>query len=71
MNKLAHFIVHSKAATYIAALLCVVVGIVQMISRPSYDTSICLASTYRMNKEERAEFEKLITRICPEDFNGD
>ena len=48
-----------------------VVGIVQMISRPSYDTSICLASTYRMNKEERAEFEKLITRICPEDFNGD
>ena len=32
MNKLAHFIVHGKAATYIAALLCVVVGIVQMVS---------------------------------------
>ena len=31
MNKLAHFIVHSKAATYIAALLCIVVGIVQMV----------------------------------------
>jgi hypothetical protein len=31
MNKLAHFIVHGKAATYIAALLCIVVGIVQMV----------------------------------------
>ena len=31
MNKLAHFIVQGKAATYIAALLCIVVGIVQMV----------------------------------------
>lgn len=31
MNKFAHFIVHGKAATYIAALLCIVVGIVQMV----------------------------------------
>lgn len=48
-----------------------VVGIVQMVTRPSYDTSICLASTYKMNKEERADLEALLERICPEDFNGD
>lgn len=52
-------------------LAVAVVGIVQMVNRPNYDTSICLASSYRMNKEEQAEFEKLITRICPKDFNDD
>lgn len=31
MHKLAHFIVQGKAATYIAALLCIVVGVVQMV----------------------------------------
>ena len=31
MNKFAHFIVHGKAATYIAALLCIIVGFVQMV----------------------------------------
>ena len=31
MNKFAHFIVHGKAATYIAALLCIIVCFVQMV----------------------------------------
>ena len=48
-----------------------VVGIVQMVTRPSYDTSVCLASIYKMDKEERADLEALFQRICPEDFNGD
>ena len=70
---LDNFWYHYKWTVIVVAFFVTVaiVGIVQMVNRPSYDTSICLASPYRMNKEERAEFEKLITRICPEDFNGD
>ena len=33
MNKLAHFIVHSKAATYIAALLCLVVWVLHLVKQ--------------------------------------
>ena len=33
MNKLAHFIVHSKAATYIAALLCLVVWVLHLVGQ--------------------------------------
>ena len=70
---LDNFWYHYKWTVIIVAFFVTVaiIGIVQMVNRPNYDTSICLASPYRMNKEERAEFEKLITRICPEDFNGD
>ena len=70
---LDNFWYHNKWTVIIVAFFVTVaiIGLTQMLSRPSYDTSICLASPYRMNKDERAEFEKLITRICPEDFNGD
>ncbi len=70
---LDNFWYHYKWTVIVVAFFVTVavVGIVQMVNRPSYDTSICLASPYRMNKEERAEFEKLMARICPEDFNGD
>lgn len=33
MNKLAHFIVHSKAAAYIAALLCVVAWVIRLVEQ--------------------------------------
>lgn len=33
MNKIAHFIVHSKAASYIAAILCVVVWVIHAVGR--------------------------------------
>ena len=70
---LDNFWYHYKWTVIVVAFFVTVaiVGIVQMVNRPSYDTSICLASPYRMNKEERAEFEKLMARICPEDFHGD
>ena len=69
---LDNFWYHNKwtviVVTFFVAVL--LIGIVQMVNRPKYDTSVCLASPYKMNKEERAELEKLMTRICPEDFNG-
>ena len=69
---LDNFWYHHKWTVIIVAFFVAVavVGIVQMVNRPQYDTSVCLASPYKMNKEERAELEKLMTRICPEDFNG-
>lgn len=48
-----------------------IVCIVQLVSRPKYDTSMVFAGHYRMNNEERADFEELLNRICPADFNDD
>ncbi|MBQ4112244.1 MAG: hypothetical protein IJD38_05565 [Clostridia bacterium] len=69
---LDNFWYHNKWTVIVVTFFVAVaiICLVQMVNRPRYDTSVCLASTYRMNKEERAEFEKLLTRICPEDFNG-
>ncbi len=73
LRRLDNFWYHYKWTVIVVVFFVTVavVGIVQMASRPSYDTSVCLASTYRMNKEERADLESLLQRICPEDFNGD
>lgn len=73
LRKLDNFWYHNKWTVIVVTFFVAVavVGIVQMVTRPDYDTSVCLASPYRMNKEERAEFERLLVRICPEDFNGD
>ena len=69
---LDNFWYHYKWTVIVVAFFVAVavVGIVQMVNRPQYDTSICLASPYKMNKEERADMEALLERICPEDFNG-
>lgn len=69
---LDNFWYHYKWTVIIVAFFVTVavVGIVQMVNRPQYDTSVCLASSYKMNKEERADMEALLERICPEDFNG-
>ncbi len=73
LRKLDNFWYHNKWTVIVVTFFVAValVGIIQLVSRPKYDTSVCLASTYRMDKTERAEFEKLLIRICPEDFNGD
>lgn len=70
---LDNFWYHYKWTVIVVAFFVTVavVGITQMVNRPDYDSSVCLASSYRMNKEERADFEALIQRICPEDFTGD
>ena len=69
---LDNFWYHYKWTVIVVAFFVAVavVGIVQMVNRPQYDTSVCLASPYKMNKEERADMEALLERICPEDFNG-
>ena len=69
---LDNFWYHYKWTVIVVAFFVTVavVGIVQMVNRPQYDTSVCLASPYKMNKEERADMEALLERICPEDFNG-
>ena len=59
--------------TFIIASFFVIVGIiclVQFLTRPKYDSSLAYATYYRMNNEERAEFEELLNRFCPEDFDG-
>ena len=69
---LDNFWYHHKWTVIIVAFFVAVavVGLVQMVNRPRYDTSVCLASPYKMNKEERADMEALFQRICPDDFNG-
>ena len=73
LRKLDNFWYHHKWTVIVTAFFVAValICIVQLVNRPKYDTSVCLASTYRMDKSERAELEKLLIRICPEDFNGD
>ena len=60
--------------TFIIVVFFIFIGIVclvQFLTRPSYDTSLVYAAAYRMNNEERAEFEDLLNRFCPSDFNED
>ncbi len=49
-----------------------VVGIVQMASRPQYDSSIVVATHYRMDTAERTAFNNLLNQICDDyDDNGE
>ena len=47
-----------------------VVCLVQLFSRPKYDTSIVLATSYRMDNAEYGEFEALMQSLMPKDFDG-
>lgn len=69
---LDNFWYHHKWKTIVISFF-VVMGIivsVQFINRPTYDTSVVMASPYLMSKNERAEFEQLLNSICPQDFDG-
>ncbi len=69
---LDNFWYHNKW-TFIIVVFFVCIGIiclVQFFTRPKYDTSLAYATHYRMNNEERADFEALLNRICPKDFDG-
>ena len=72
LRKLDNFWYHYKW-TVIITFFFVTVGIVclvQFLTRPKYDSSLAYATHYRMDNEERAEFEELLDRFCPEDFDG-
>ena len=73
LRRLDNFWYHNKWTVIVATFFVsvAIICLIQFVGRPEYDTSLAFGSPYRMNKEERAAFEQLITRICPEDFNGD
>lgn len=70
---LDNFWYHYKWTVIVVAFFATVLVVctVQMVSKPSYDTHMVLGSPYLMDNEERADFEKLLSDMCPEDFNGD
>ncbi len=73
LRKLDNFWYHYKW-TVIVAVFFVTVGIVclvQFLTRPKYDSSIVMTTSYRMDSEEYAEFESLVQSLLPKDFNGD
>ncbi len=47
-----------------------VVGIVQLTTRTQYDSTIVVATHYRMDSAQREAFVHELSRIC-EDYNGD
>lgn len=64
---------HYKWPTIIITFF-VVLGImltVQMINRPEYDQTFLYAGTYRMNSEEYLDYEQLLERVLPDDYDGD
>ncbi len=72
LRKLDNFWYHYKW-TVIVVTFFVVVGIiclVQMLTRPKYDSSVVIATQYRMNSEEYTKFEALVEQLLPQDFDG-
>lgn len=64
-----HYKWHAVLGTFFAVVL--IICTVQMLTRPKYDTMLVCANTYRMSDEEKEAFDQLLSKICPEDFNGD
>ncbi len=73
LKKLDNFWYHNKwtviVVIFFAAVL--IVCLVQILTRPKYDTSIVIATSYRMDNKEYAAFEQLLCDLMPEDFNDD
>lgn len=72
LRKLDNFWYHYKW-TVIVVTFFVTVGIicfVQFFSRPKYDTSIAIATSYRMKEDEYEAFEALVEELLPDDFDG-
>lgn len=69
---LDNFWYHYKWPTIITAffLTVAIICTVQMFSREKYDTTVTYSGPYRMNSEERADFERLMDSLCPEDYDG-
>ena len=69
---LDNFWYHYKWPVIIVAFFVTVISVcmAQMLSRESYDTTVTYAGPYRMNDEERADFERLMDSLCPTDRDG-
>ena len=70
---LDNFWYHHKWTVIISAFFAVVLimGLVQILSKESYDVSMTYGGRYRMDDEERADFEALLNAVCPDDYDGD
>ncbi len=73
LRKLDNFWYYYKWPVIVTTFFVAVIIIcaVQIISRPAYDTTLAVGSTYSMTPEERVAFEDLLERVCPDDFNDD
>ncbi len=73
LRKLDNFWYHYKWTVIVVSFFVIVgvVCLVQFLTRPRYDSSVVIGCHYRMNADEYADFEALVERLCPEDFNGD
>ncbi|MBE6694424.1 MAG: hypothetical protein E7589_06650 [Ruminococcaceae bacterium] len=69
---LDNFWYHYKWHVIIVTFFVTVIAIctVQMLTRERYDTTVTYSGPYRMSNEERAEFERLMDSLCPEDYDG-
>ena len=72
LRKLDNFWYHYKWTVIVVTFFVAVavVCLVQLFSRPKYDTSIVLATSYRMDNAEYGEFEALMKNLLPKDFDG-
>lgn len=72
LRKLDNFWYHYKWTVIVVTFFVAVavVCLVQLFSRPKYDTSIVLATSYRMDNAEYGELEALMQSLMPKDFDG-
>ncbi len=71
VRKLDNFWYHYKWTVLVVAFFVVVgvICLVQLIGRPKYDTSIVVATHYRMSGTEYTDFEAALENILPSDFD--
>ncbi len=72
MRWLDNFWYHNKWTVLIVTFFLVVgiICIAQFFTRPTYDATVLLGSSYRVNSAEYADLEKLLEKLCPDDFDG-
>lgn len=72
LRKLDNFWYHYKWVVIIALFFAVIliIGVVQICNRESYDIQVAVAVPYTMDAEEKDDFTALLTRYC-KDYNGD
>lgn len=64
-----HYKWHTIIITFFVAVFTV--GLVQLLTRPAYDTMIVCAGGVMLTEEEIEELNRLMVKRCPEDFNKD
>ncbi len=72
MRKLDNFWYHYKWTVIVVTFFVAVaiVCVVQLVTRPKYDSTLVIGTHYRMNREEHTRFEALLEQLLPEDYDG-